>query len=383
MLRGQPVPEPGPGEVRIQVGGAGACHSDLHLMSDFSEGQLPWGPPFTLGHENAGWVHAVGQGVVGLELGQAVAVVGAWGCGSCPRCLAGLETYCDRPDLARVPGGGGGLGLDGGMAEYMLVPSARHLVPLPEGLDPAHAAPLTDAGLTPYHAVRRSREKLTPGSTAVVIGVGGLGHLGVQILRATTAARIIAVDTRDSARDLAKRCGADLTLAPGAHLAAEIREATGGLGADVVLDFVGSDDTLAAAAACARQLADITIVGIAGGSLAMSFSSVPYEVSIQTTYWGNRGDSSRCSTSLRVGSWSLRPPSTRWGTRLRSISSSAAATSMAAPWLCRTRRTEPERTGRSGVPRERDRQHRGHVGLDVAARSPDHREGAVAPEPDL
>jgi len=126
-------------------------------------GTLPWAPPFTLGHENAGWVHQLGDGVRRPEVGQPVAVVGAWGCGRCGRCRAGFETYCDRPDLAPVPGGGGGLGLDGGMAEFLLVPAARHLVPLPDGLDPVHAAPLTDAGLTPYHAVRRSREKLRSG----------------------------------------------------------------------------------------------------------------------------------------------------------------------------------------------------------------------------
>ena len=151
-----------------------------------------------------------------------------------------------------------------------------------------HAAPLTDAALTPYHAVRRSWPKLVPGSTAVVIGVGGLGHLGVQVLRATTGARVIAVDPRESARALAKQSGADLVLPPGPDLVAELREATGGLGADVVLDFVGSDETLATAAGAARQLADITIVGIAGGTLPVSFFSVPYETSVQSTYWGNR-----------------------------------------------------------------------------------------------
>jgi propanol-preferring alcohol dehydrogenase len=288
VLEDVPVPEPGPGEVLVQVGAAGACHSDLHLMHDFEADTLPWSPPFTLGHENAGWVHTLGEGVRGLEPGQPVAVVGAWGCGTCARCLDGLETYCEQPDLAPVPGGGGGLGLDGGMAEYLLVPAARHLVPLPEGLDPVDAAPLTDAGLTPYHAIRRSNAKLGPDATAMVIGVGGLGHLGVQILKATTAARVIAVDARESARDLAKSCGADLVLAPGDDLAEQVREATGGHGADVVLDFVGSDDTLAASAASARQLGDITIVGIAGGTLPVSFFGLPYEASVQTTYWGNR-----------------------------------------------------------------------------------------------
>jgi propanol-preferring alcohol dehydrogenase len=175
------------------------------------------------------------------------------------------------------------------MADLMLVPAAtRHLVPLPDGLDPVAAAPLTDAGLTPYHAVRRSWRKLVPGSTAVVIGVGGLGHLGVQILKATTAAQVIAVDNREEALALARSCGAELGVAAGSDAASQIRDATEGRGADVVLDFVGSDATLALGAAVARTIGDLTIVGIAGGGIRVSFFSVPYEVSIQTTYWGSR-----------------------------------------------------------------------------------------------
>lgn len=284
------IPEPGPDEVLVQVGGAGACHSDLHLMHEFEPGALPWNPPFTLGHENAGWVHTLGTAVTGLEPGQPVAVVGAWGCGTCAHCLAGVETYCERPDLAPVPSGGGGLGLDGGMAEFLLVHGARHLVTLPDGLDPATAAPLTDAGLTPYHAVRRSLPKLSPGTTALVIGVGGLGHLGVQIVRALTAARVVAVDPRPSALRLATEAGADAVLTPGPEAAAEIREVTRGVGADVVLDFVGSDETLALGAQCVRQLGDLTVVGLGGGSLPFSFFGVPYECSVQTTYWGNRAE---------------------------------------------------------------------------------------------
>jgi propanol-preferring alcohol dehydrogenase len=274
--------------VVIRVGGAGACHSDLHLIHDFEAGQLGWGPPFTLGHENAGWVQSLGTGVTGLEVGQPVAVYGPWGCGVCERCRLGVETYCENVAAAPVPGGGGGLGLDGGMAEFMLVPDARHLVPLPGDLNPVMAAPLTDAGLTPYHAVRRSWAKLPPGATAVVIGVGGLGHLGVQILKATTAARVIAVDTRPEALALADDLGADMTVTSGEAAADQIREATGGRGADVVLDFVGADATMALGAAVARTAGDLTIVGIAGGTLPLSFFSVPYEVSVQTTYWGSR-----------------------------------------------------------------------------------------------
>jgi propanol-preferring alcohol dehydrogenase len=285
-----PEPEPGPGQVVIRVGGAGACHSDLHLMHDFEPGALPWGPPFTLGHENAGWVHALGTGVRGLEVGQPVAVHGPWGCGSCERCRVGVDTYCENPTAAPVPGGGGGLGLDGGMAEFMLVDDARHVLPLPDGLDPVQAAPLTDAGLTPYHAVRRSWPKLPPGSAAVVIGVGGLGHVGVQILKATTATRVIGVDTRTEVLHLARECGADLAVAADGAAATTIREATGGRGADVVIDCVGNDATLTLAAAVVRTLGDLTVVGIGGGTLPVSFFSVPYEASIQTTYWGSRAE---------------------------------------------------------------------------------------------
>ncbi|MFC0509104.1 NAD(P)-dependent alcohol dehydrogenase [Micromonospora costi] len=283
-----PEPAPGPGQVVVRVGGAGACHSDLHLMDDFDEGSVPWNPPFTLGHENAGWVHALGDGVTGLTVGQPVAVFGAWGCGTCARCRVGVDPYCENPAGAPVPGGGGGLGLDGGMAEFELVPDARHVVPLPAGLDPVDAAPLTDAGLTPYHAIRRSWHRLAPGSTTVVIGIGGLGHVGVQILKATTATRVIAVDTRADALRLAEECGADLTVPSGTTAAEEIRQATGGLGADLVLDFVGADATLALGAAVARTVSDLAIVGIGGGTLPVGFFSVPYEMSVATTYWGSR-----------------------------------------------------------------------------------------------
>jgi propanol-preferring alcohol dehydrogenase len=277
-------PDPGPGQVVVRVGGAGACHSDLHLMHDFEAGMLPFDPPFTLGHENAGWVHALGAGVEGLEEGQPVAVYGPWGCGTCSRCLRGSENYCARQ--AERPTFGPGLGNDGGMAPLLLVPDPRHLVPL-DRLDPVDAAPLTDAGLTPYHAIARSRDLLVPGSTAVMIGIGGLGHLGVQILAATTSARVIAVDARERARQLAKSSGADHVVAPGPDAAAEIRELTRGAGADLVVDCVGNDETLALAVAVSRTLGQVTIVGLGGGSLPVGFFTVPYEASITTTYWGS------------------------------------------------------------------------------------------------
>jgi alcohol dehydrogenase, propanol-preferring len=277
-------PEPGPGQVRVRVGGAGACHSDLHLMDEFDDGLLPWGPPFTLGHENAGWVDALGAGTVGVEIGEPVAVYGPWGCGRCHRCAQGMENYCVHQAEGAA---GGGLGLDGGMAEYMIVPDPRLLVPIGD-LTPVDAAPLTDAGLTPYHAVKRSLPQLGPGSTAVVIGAGGLGHMAIQILEALTPARIVAVDRRPAALALATEVGADHAVPADDEAVARIRSATGDVGADVVLDFVGSDETLRLGVAVSRSLGHLTLVGIAGGTLPVGFFTVPYELSVATTYWGSR-----------------------------------------------------------------------------------------------
>jgi propanol-preferring alcohol dehydrogenase len=282
-LREVPVPEPGPGEVLLKVGGAGACHSDLHLM-EWPPGMMAFDPPFTLGHENAGWVERVGAGVESVQPGEAVAVYGPWGCGSCRACRRSSENYCERQ--AEIAVMGGGLGRDGGMAEYMLVPSARLLVPLGD-LDPREVAPLSDAALTPYHAIKRSLHRLTPGSTAVVIGVGGLGHMAVQILHATSCARIVAVDTAPDKLALAAEVGADVTVPAGEGAAEAVREATGGRGAELVLDIVGSDETLALAAGCGRFEGDVTLVGLAGGTRPFSFFSQPYECSLSTTYWGS------------------------------------------------------------------------------------------------
>lgn len=283
-VREVPQPDPGPGQVLLKVGGAGMCHSDLHLIHDFESGMVPFEPPFTLGHENAGWVEALGAGVSGLEIGQPVAVYGPIGCGRCHRCVQGMENYCERQ--AELTSMAAGLGDDGGMAPYMLVNDTRHLLPLGD-LDPVQAAPLTGAGLTPYHAVKRSLGLLVPGSTAVVIGVGGLGYMGVQILEALTSATVIAVDTRRSALDMAAAGGAEHAVPAGDSAAAEIADLTRGKGADVVLDFVGVEATMQLAVACGRSLGHITIVGIGGGSYPFGFFTVPYEASVATTYWGS------------------------------------------------------------------------------------------------
>lgn len=294
-------PTAGPGQVVIKVAGAGLCHSDLHLLHDFDDGMFPWGPPFTLGHETSGWVHQVGEGVERLSIGQPVAVYGPWGCGHCPACAAGQDTYCYFPTEAYGSAFGGGLGADGGQAEYMLIPDPRFLVPIPDGLDPVAAAPLTDAGLTPYHAVKLSLAKLMPGTTAVVIGVGGLGHMAVQFLKAMTAANIIAMDVKPEALALATSLGADQVVPAGPDATAAVKDATGGRGAEVVIDFVGSDATLATAVASSRIQGDLTIVGVAGGSFPHSLFSPPYECAVRSIYWGTRGELAEVLTLAAKG----------------------------------------------------------------------------------
>ncbi|MGN6190231.1 MAG: NAD(P)-dependent alcohol dehydrogenase [Conexibacter sp.] len=282
-LRDVPVPQPRAGEVLIKVAGAGACHSDLHLM-EWPAGQMPFDPPFTLGHENAGWVEQLGDGVHGLEIGEPVLVYGPWGCGRCAACRRSSENYCER--AAEIGVMGGGLGRDGGMADYLLVPAARLLLPLGD-LDPHDAAPLTDAALTPYHAVKRSLHKLAPGSHAVVIGAGGLGHMAIQILHALSPATIVAVDLAQDKLALAAEVGAAVTVQAGEDAAAQVHEATRGRGAELVLDLVGSDDTLALGAQVGRPEGDLALVGIAGGTFPLSFFSQPYELAVATTYWGS------------------------------------------------------------------------------------------------
>lgn len=276
------VPEPGPGEVLIKVGGAGMCHSDLHLM-EWEPGVMPFDPPFTLGHENAGWVERLGEGVTGFEPGDAVAVYGPWGCGRCRACRLSREDYCERQiEIGTL---GGGLGLDGGMAEHMLVPSARLLIPLRD-LDPRDAAPLTDAALTPYHAIKRSLHRLVPGSTAVVIGVGGLGQMAIQLLAALSSARIVALDTDRDRLDVATGLGATHAVLSDRNAAAEVRRLTGGRGAEVVLDVVGIDATLAMAGEMIAFEGDLTLIGLAGGSISYSAMTLPWGARIATTYWG-------------------------------------------------------------------------------------------------
>ena len=246
-------------------------------------GALPYDLPFTLGHEVAGTVVELGAGADGVEVGDSVLVYGPWGWGVCRRCSRGEEHLCERPRQAR----GCGLGRDGGLAEYVVVPSTRLLVPL-DGLDPVRAAPLADAGLTPYHAIRRALGGREPGAAAVVIGVGGLGHVAVQLLGALSGARIAAVDVRDSALELALAAGADVALPAGDDAADRLRREVGE--AALVIDCVGSDATLALAGSIVAPGGHVSILGTAGGMFPMRRGGVPMETSVVISNWGTRAE---------------------------------------------------------------------------------------------
>ena len=281
-----PKPEPGPGQVLLKVTAAGLCHSDQFIMS-LPESQYTFGLPLTLGHEGTGIVEALGEGVAYPAVGDDVAVYGPWGCGRCIKCAEGKENYCVNAERMNIRPPG--LGAPGAMAEYLLVDNARHLVPL-EGLDPIKNVSLTDAGLTPYHAIKGSMAKLNAGSTAVVIGTGGLGHVGIQILRAITGARVIALDVSPEKLDLAKDVGAHEAILSNDEAPDRIKKLTGGQGASAVFDFVGAPPTVKIAAASAAAEADIQVVGIGGGNLPVGFGSTAYDVAVRAPYWGSRSE---------------------------------------------------------------------------------------------
>jgi propanol-preferring alcohol dehydrogenase len=266
-----PVPEPGPGQVRVRVAGVGLCHSDV-LFLESPAGVLPYDVPFTLGHEIAGRVDAVGDGVTDLAPDDAVAVACMSTCGQCRYCRRGADNYCVDSWHGR------GFGLDGGLAAH-LVTARRDLVPI-GGLDPVLAAPLTDAGATSYHAVRRVLPKLRPGSTAVVIGVGGLGGYAVQWLRMLSPARIVAVESREERIPVARSLGADEVLLAGDGLSRRLREAVGSFGADAVLDFVGNDQTLNAAIRNAAVLGSVAIVGQGFGTAQIRWGQLAHDCEV-------------------------------------------------------------------------------------------------------
>jgi NAD+-dependent secondary alcohol dehydrogenase Adh1 len=251
-LQDKPVPEVTDSRhVLVRIGGAGVCATDLHAQEGLME---PAGVrlPLVLGHENAGWVEEVGDGVTTVARGDAVLVYPPFSCGLCVACRRGNDMHCVHHQFT-------GLSLDGGFADFVLV-SERSLLKLPAGVEPAAVAPHADAGVTAYHAVARSRHLLHPGTTAAVIGVGGVGHIALQLVRELGSSHVIGVDTDERRRALASELGADEVIGS----VGALREATDGRGPDVIFDFVGTDATHAASAEQLARGGTYSVIGYGG-----------------------------------------------------------------------------------------------------------------------
>jgi NAD+-dependent secondary alcohol dehydrogenase Adh1 len=253
------VPEPiakGPFDVVVRIGGAGVCRTDLHIMEGQWDAAMSPTLPYTIGHENAGWVHEIGSAVSNVAVGDTVILHPTPTCGLCRACRGGNDMHCANSTFP-------GLDSDGGMAEYLLT-SARACVKLDPATQPKDVAALADAGITAYHAVRKVVPLLYPGTTVVVIGAGGLGHIGIQCLAALTATNIIVVDRNPDALKLASELGAAQTVVADGRQVDAVKDLTSGVGADVVLDFVAEQGAENEGFAMTAPAGSYSVIGYGG-----------------------------------------------------------------------------------------------------------------------
>ncbi|MGH3949289.1 MAG: NAD(P)-dependent alcohol dehydrogenase [Pseudonocardiaceae bacterium] len=272
------VPVPvvrGPHDVIVKVGGAGVCRTDLHIIEGQWQDKSAVTLPYTIGHENAGTVAEIGSAVTNVAVGDAVILHPLATCGLCLACRSGDDVHCTASDFP-------GIDTEGGMAEYLRT-SVRSVVRLDPSLAPADVAALADAGLTAYHAARKAAEILRPGHCVVVIGAGGLGHIGIQVLKALTSARIVVVDQSAPALQLAKEIGADVTVVADGTEARKVLDLTGGAGAEAVLDFVGEGTAIASGIAMLRRAGTYYVIGY-GGNLEIPTIDV---ISTEINFVGN------------------------------------------------------------------------------------------------
>ncbi|OQO11441.1 hypothetical protein B0A48_03168 [Cryoendolithus antarcticus] len=252
------APEPkvtSPLDVIVKIGAAGVCRTDIHIL----EGQ--WAEksgvklPYTIGHENAGWIHALGDAVTNLTVGDKVILHPLVTCGLCRACRSGDDVHCEASQFP-------GIDSDGGYAEYLKT-TARSVIKLDPSLEPADVAALADAGLTAYHAVAKAAKLLRPGEWVVMIGAGGLGHIGIQVLKAISPASLIVIDQNADALALAKQLGADHTIQPSKDEAfvKQVLDLTGGKGAEAVIDFVAEGGSTATGVKMVRRAGNYYVVG--------------------------------------------------------------------------------------------------------------------------
>jgi len=272
----------GPDDVVVRIGGAGLCRTDLHIIDGWFADAIPADLPLVLGHENAGWVHAVGPAVEHLAVGDPVICHPNLTCGVCRPCRVGDDMRCaSGPSLP-------GLMCAGGMAELFKT-RARAVVKLPPGAVPAEVAALADAGLSAYHAVRKAVPDLGPGTSAVVVGAGGLGHIGIQCLKAMTPASVIATDTSEEALKLALTWGADHEVRADGEQAQRVRDLTG-VGADAVFDFVGEDATIGDSVSMLRPGGTYYLVGYGGTVTLPTMAMVLGEITVAANLIGTYAD---------------------------------------------------------------------------------------------
>jgi NAD+-dependent secondary alcohol dehydrogenase Adh1 len=290
------VPEPGitePHDVIVRIGGAGLCRTDLHIIEGIWRGILDPQLPYTLGHENAGWVEEIGDSVTTVAPGDAVVVHPLITCGVCTGCRRGEDMYCVNNQFP-------GLSTDGGFAQYLKT-SERSCIKLEGGLEPKDVAPYADAGITAYRAAKKAAQILTPGTRCVVIGAGGLGHIGLQSLKALTPAEVIVVDRSEEALKLSSRLGADHTVQAGDEVVEDVRALADGQGVDAVIDFVGEHGTTAQGPAMLAQGGTYYVVGYGGRVDLAAIDVIFNEISVVGNLVGNYTELSELMTLAAQG----------------------------------------------------------------------------------
>jgi NAD+-dependent secondary alcohol dehydrogenase Adh1 len=282
-----------PTDVIVKIGGAGLCRTDLHLVEGQWAEKTGTPLPFTLGHENAGWVHEVGSAVEHLSPGDTVILHPQATCGLCRACRAGDDMHCDNSFFP-------GLNTDGGMADFLRT-GQRAVVKIDPKLQPADVAALADAGLTAYHAVRKAVPLLYPGTKAVLIGAGGLGHIGIQALKALTPAEIIVVDRSEPALELARSIGADHGVLANNGQVEQVLELTDGKGAEVVIDFVGEQGAERAGVGMLRRAGSYFVIGYGGAINVPTIDIISTEINFVGNLVGTFNDLDELMTLAAQG----------------------------------------------------------------------------------
>jgi NAD+-dependent secondary alcohol dehydrogenase Adh1 len=286
-----------PTDVIVKIGGAGLCRTDLHLVEGQWAEKTGTPLPFTLGHENAGWVHEVGSAVEHLSPGDTVILHPQATCGLCRACRAGDDMHCLNSFFP-------GLNTDGGMADFLRT-GQRAVVKIDPKLQPADVAALADAGLTAYHAVRKAVPLLYPGTKVVLIGAGGLGHIGIQCLKAMTPAEVIVIDPSERARALAGEIGADTTVAADGRQVDTILEMTDGVGAEAIIDFVGERGVIPEGVAMLRQAGSYFVIGYGENVDVPTIDIISREINFIGNLVGSYNDLSELMTLTAQGKVSL------------------------------------------------------------------------------